>query len=158
MSRYIPDGVLQVHYVASIANRATPTLLEVQAGTPVVGFLRALSTPLEGSVVDVSDASSKFNKTATGTFGGQMLTGEFYRDDTVDTAYDTLPRGTTGHFVVARHGGSGADGALAVGDEVEVWQIEVATRNPKDYSRNDPDGFAIACAVPSEPSLDVALT
>lgn len=159
MARFIPDGTLQVHVVSSIANRAAPTLAEINAGTEVTGFLRSLSTPLEGSIVDVSDASSKYNKTAPGTYGGQQVTAEFYRDDTQanDTVWNLLPRGTDTHLVISRRGGTGADGALQLGDYVDTWHVQVVTRNPADYSRNEPTGFTVAFSVPDEPNEDVAV-
>ena len=159
MARFIPDGVLKVSYVATIADTSAPTATEITAGTDLTPFLRGLSTPLEGSTVDISDASSKYNKTAAGTYGGQMVTAEFYRDDDQanDTVWNLLPRGTEGYFVVARRGGSGTDGAIAASDYVDVWPIEVITRNPADYARNEPTGFAVSCAVPNEPAEDVTV-
>lgn len=159
MGRYIPDGVLKVRHVPSIANKEAPTDTELAAGDDLTAFLRGLETPFEGSTVDVSDVSSKFNKTAAGTYGGQPLTAEFYRDDEQanDTAFNLLPRGTTGYFVIARRGGSGTDGAIAVGDLIDVWPIEVITRNPSPYRRNEPTAFGISCAVPDVPEEDVAV-
>lgn len=158
MARFIPDGKIKVHYVPTIANTSSPKMTEINAGTNLTPFLRGLSTPFEGSVVDVSDVSSAFNKTAAGTFGGQPVNAEFYRDDVAanDTAYNLLPRGTKGNIVISRRGGSGTDGAIATGDKVDVWPIEVITRMPADYRRNEPSGFAVQCAVPGVPAEDVA--
>lgn len=164
MSRFIQDGVLQVHHVASIADPSAPTLTEVQAGTDITGFLRSLETPNEGSIVDAPAADSTFNETVRGTHGGQAITGEFYRDKGstdgspgTDTAWDTLPRGTEGYLVIARFGGSGADGALAVGDIVDVWPVDVATRENLPYERNQPTRFRLQSGVPDQPNEDVAL-
>ena len=159
MARFIPDGTLQVHFVETIADTSATTLVEVQAGTNGTGFVRSMSTPLEGSTVDVSDALSKYNKTAPGTYGGQEVTFEFFRDDVQanDTMWNLLTRGTATNVVVARRGGTGTDNALAVGDYVDVWPIEVITRNPADYSRNEPTGFTVSCAVPEVPQEDAVL-
>ncbi|MEX0667178.1 MAG: hypothetical protein WD313_02480 [Acidimicrobiia bacterium] len=160
MARYIPDGKLRVVWVETLADPSAPTQTEIDGGEDLTGFLRSLSTPLEGSVVDVSDPTTKFNKTAAGTYGGQELTAEWYRDDTQanDTAFVTLDRGATGAFVICRRGGSGTDGAIDTGDFVEVWSgLEVITRNPADYSRNEPDGFSTSFAVQDEPEMDVAV-
>lgn len=159
MARFIPDGTLQVSLVETIADTSVPTLVEINAGTDATGFLRALSTPLEGSLVDVSDVSSKYNKTASGTYGGQEVTAEFYRDNDQanDTIWNLLTRGTETHIVIARRGGSGTDGVIDTGDYVDVWDVEVITRNPADYSRNEPTGFTVSFAVPSEPVEDVTV-
>lgn len=159
MARFIPDGTLQVWFVPTIANMAEPTLSEITDGDDATGFLRALSTPLDGSVVDVSDASSKYNKTAPGTYGGQEVTAEFYRDSDQanDTIWNLLPRGTTTHIVIARRGGSGSGGELQADDYVDVWPVQVVTRNPADYTRNEPTGFTVTFSVPDEPVEDVKI-
>jgi len=160
MARFIPDGTLLVSFVETIVDRGSPTLTEIEAGIDATGFLRSLSTPLEGSLVDISDVSSKYNKTAPGTYGGQEVTAEFYRDDDQanDTIWNLLTRGTETHLVVARRGGSGADNSLAATDYVDVWPVTVITRNPADYSRNEPTGFMVSFAVPDEPSEDVVIS
>lgn len=159
MARYIPDGRLRVVWLDSEpSDPSSPTVTEIDAGEDLTAFLRSLSTPLEGSVVDVSDPTSRFNKTAAGTYGGQELTAEFYRDDTQaeDTAYTTLERGVTGALAICRRGGSGTDGEISDGDYVEIWSgLEVITQNPADYSRNEPDGFSVSFAVQDEPQMDV---
>ena len=159
MARFIPDGVLEVVLATAVADMEAPTLAEVTAGTRATGFLRSLSTPLEGSVVDISDVSSRFNKTTAGTYGGQEASMEFYRDDTQanDTMWNLLPRGTTVYALIARRGGSGTGGIITTGDYVDVWKLEVVTRNPADYSRNEPTGFMVSCAVPEEPQEDVTV-
>lgn len=157
MARFIPDGTLRLVFAPSIADLAEPTLGEIEAGTEATGFLRSLSTPLEGSTVDISDVGSRYNKTAPGTFGGQEVTAEFYRDDdqSEDTMWNLLARGTTTHAVIARRGGSGTDGEIDTGDYVDVWKLQVITRNPGDYARNEPTGFMVSFSVPEEPQEDV---
>lgn len=159
MARFIPDGVLEVVLAPEIANMDEPTLVEITAGTRVTGFLRSMSTPLEGSIVDTPDVSSRFNKTVSGTYGGQEASMEFYRDDTQanDTAWNLLPRGTVIYGIVARRGGTGVDGIIDTGDYVDVWKLEVVTRNPADYARNEPTGFMCSFAVPEEPVEDVTV-
>lgn len=159
MARFIPDGTLEIVLAPAVADMEEPVLAEVTAGDRATGFLRSLSTPLEGSVVDISDVSSKFNKTTPGTYGGQEVTMEFYRDDTqaADDMWNLLPRGTTIYAIIARRGGTGTGGIIDTGDYVDVWKLEVVTRNPADYARNEPTGFMVSCAVPEEPVEDVTV-
>jgi len=159
MARFIPDGVLEVVFATAVTDMSAPTLSEITAGTRATGFLRSLSTPLEGSTVDISDVSSKYNKTTSGTYGGQEVTAEFYRDSDQanDTIWNLLPRGTVVYLIVARRGGGGVDGIIDTGDYVDVWKLEVITRNPSDYSRNEPTGFMVSFAVPEEPVEDVTV-
>jgi hypothetical protein len=163
MARFIPEGVLRIALVDTIADKNAPTLAELTAGDDITGFISGLSTPLEGSTVDVSDLLSKYNKTAPGTYGGQPITVDGYRDDTYanDTLWNRLPRGTRTNLVIARRGGSGDDthpdgeGGITTGDYVDVWPIEVISRTPADSARNEPTRFQVSASVPEEPAEDV---
>lgn len=161
MSKFVSDGIIQLWYVATIADKTAPSLATVAAGVDLTPFMRSLDTPLEGSTVDAATAESPYNSTVRGTYGGQPVTGEFTRDDDPtgvnDTAWNTLPFGTEGFFVVARRGGSGTDGALAVGDLVDVFPIDITSRNPAAYGRNELARFMIQAAVPTPPEFDAEL-
>ncbi len=160
MARKIGAGVLEIfhHTTASIAVATAPTAAELNAGTELTGFLAdgGLATPLDGSIVDAADMGDRFNKTAAGTFGGQALTAEFFREFPTDTAWDALPRETDGYFSIIRRG-LAAPGTFAVADEIDLWTIEVVSRNPLDVARNEMQRFAIECAVPAVPLEDFAI-
>lgn len=158
MARVIGAGVLELFYVPTLTDYTAPTTTQLNAGTDLTGFLTdgGLSTPFDGSIVDIGDMSSKFNKTAAGTFGGNPLTLEFYRDDAADTAWTTLARGVTGYIALARFG-LATPGTFAVADVVDVWPIEVVTRNPADVVRNEAQRFSVECAVTNVPAEDYAL-
>ena len=151
--RVIGAGVFEIVHVDALAAPATPTAAEIAAGVMLTRFLTdgGLSTPLDGNVADSSDMASAFNQTQLGTYGGQPLTAEFFRDNDTDTAWDTLPRGTTGWFVFARLG-LATPGTFASGDDVDVWPIAVASRNPLDVPRGEMQRFMISCAVPAVPT------
>lgn len=142
----------------TIADKTAPTLVEIAAGTDLTPFLRSIDTPLEGNTVDAATGESAYNSTVAGTYGGQPVTGEFTRDDDPtgadDTAWNTLPFRTQGYFVVARRGGSGVGGALAAGDAVDVFPIDVSSRTPAAYGRNELSRFMINAAVPTPPEFD----
>lgn len=159
--KFVADGIIQVHYVADIANEAFPTLTEISGGTDLTAFLRSIDTPLEGNLVDAATADSAFNSTVRGTYGGQPVAAEFTRDSnpygTGDTAWNLLPFGTTGFFVVARRGGSGTDGALQHGNKVDVFPIDVTARNPAPYGRNELSRFMVQAGVPTPPTFDAVV-
>lgn len=154
MARITPDGVVKVHFVATIADPAAPTTTEISAGTELTPFLTAagIDTPMEGQEVDSSNLSTAFDLSVPGTFGGSV-TGEFFRDDTADDAWDALPRLTTGNLVIGRFGGSGTNGALTSGDNCEVWPVRVSSRSPLRIARNDVMRFNVNFATTSEPTL-----
>ena len=74
-----------------------------------------------------------------------------------DTAFTTHALDTTGYWVESRRGGTGADGALQLGDRVNVWPITVITRNPNAYTRNGLAMCTVECSVNPAPSIDVAI-
>lgn len=158
MARYIGAGNTEVVYVAAIVNTAAPTAAEINGGVDLTGFMTdgGAATPLDGSTVNIADMSSRFNKTQAGTFGGQTLTAEFFRDTVTDTAYTTLPRDTDGYLVFSREGFATAGTAVS-GDKVDVWPITVISRNMADIARNEAAKFVAECAVTDVPTEDVAV-
>ena len=163
MGRVIGAGVLEIASVPTMADYTAPTSTEINAGTFLTTFLTdgGLSTPFDGSVVDAADMSSRFNKTQKGTFGGNPVTLEFFRDDTTDSAWDAFPRDTVTNLVIARFGISTPSEpgppAVAIADVVDVWQVEVITRNPADVVRNELQRFTVELSVTSVPAEGYAL-
>lgn len=154
MVRVISDGEVKIQWAATISDTSAPTTTELGNGTELTGFLASLDTPLDGESVDSSDLSSAFNKNVAGTYGGGA-TGTFYRDDTTDTAWSTLPRNTTGYVVVRRFGGSTV--AWASSDAVEVWPVRVITRSPSSMDRNSVQVFTVNFATTDEPVLSATI-
>jgi hypothetical protein len=164
VTRKIGAGVFEIFYApaGSFANDQAPTATELNdaAVIELTDFLTdgGFSSPFDGSIVDAADMGSGFNKTALGTYGGQPLTAEWYRDFPAasDTAWTTLTRGLAGYFVIARNG-LATPGTFAIGDEIESWPIGIASRNPVDVARNDMQRFTNECAVPQVPLEDFAI-
>lgn len=158
MARVIGAGVLEVYHVTTLTDYTAPTTTQLNTNVDLTGFLGdgGITTPFDGSLVDVADMSSKFNKTISGTYGGQPLTLELFRDDAADTAWTTLARGTTGYIVIARFG-LATPGTFAIADVVDVWPIEVITRNPSPVTRNEPQRFTVECGVPGTPAEDYSI-
>lgn len=159
MSKFVSDGIIQLHYVDDLDNKNAPALSEINAGVDLTGFMMSLDTPLEGSVVGAATADSAYNSTVAGTYGGQPVTGEFTRDQVIanDTAWTTLPFRTEGYFIVARRGGGGANNALQAGDKVDVFNIDVSSRNPVPYGRNELARFVLGAAVLTPPVFDATV-
>jgi len=154
MPRTIADGEVLINFAPAIADTDAPTTVELTAGVDVTPWLSSLDTPLDGDSVDSSDLSSAFNKTVAGTYGGGA-TATFYRDDTTDTAWDLLPRNTTGYIVIRRFGGS--EVAWTAADVAEVWYVRVITESPATMDRNNVQTFDVDFAVLEEPVLDAVV-
>lgn len=150
MPRVISNGEVQIHWVPTISDPTAPTVAEIGAGTDITGFISSLDTPLDGNAPDASDLSSAFNKTVAGKFGGNV-SSQMYRDDTTDTAFALFPRGTTGYIVIRRFGGSSV--AIAMGDDVDVWNLRVITRSDVALDDESVQAFMVDFAALDEPDI-----
>lgn len=153
MSARQSTGEIRVWFVPTIANTSAPTVAEINAGTDLTPFLRrdGLTTPQAGSTIDSSDASSRFNKTAPGTYGGDPLSIQLKRDSVPgsDTAYAALPRDTAGYVVVRRFGGSAL--APAASQKVEVFTGTVISREMAAIGDNEVQRFTVMFSVEAVP-------
>lgn len=159
MARQTPDGLLKVHWVPTIANTAAPTVAELAAGTDLTPFLTpaGINLPDEGTEADSSDLSSERDKSVPSTIGGNPE-AEFWRDDTTDTAWTTLARGTSGYLLVAIFGGTGTDAALIATDTCDVWTVRVSSRNRVRPARGETQRFQSVFANAADPAEDSTVT
>lgn len=138
--------------VGGIADPTAPTLTELSAGVEAIVHMTrdGLSTPMSGNTVDASDASSRQNKQARGTRGGDTWSITAHRDSepAIDELYGLLHPDFDGWVVIRRFGGSAA--AFAAGDRVEVAPIEVITRPMADMAENQTQRFTAELAVTDE--------
>ncbi len=163
MSATGSTGVIRLQYFPTCANIAAPTVAELNAGVDLTALMTrdGLDTPLDGSVIDVAGANSRYNATAPGTYGGQPIESIFKRDkvSASDTAWNTLPPGTTGFYGVRRFGGATgvSSDAFVAGQKIEVWPIEVVTRKPMRIAENDAQKCTVQCSVPTDPNLNATV-
>lgn len=154
MARLIPNENTWVGFVTTaqgIANIAAPTAAEIAAGTDLSSFVISLNASSQGNTLPTPDFSTLFETSIPGTVSAQF-SADFYRDDATDTAWDTLPRGTTGWFVLSRFGGSGTANLPIAADEVEVWPATVTSRTMQNMAANSVLMFSANCSVPLEPN------
>ena len=158
MARQTPDGLIRVYWVTTLSSMTAPTLVQVAAGQPLHTFLApaGISLPDEGSEADSSDLSSERDKSVPSTVSGNPE-GEFWRDDTADSAWTTLTRGATGYLVVALFGGTGTAGALAVPNPVDIWPARVSSRNLTRPARGEALRFTAVFALSHAPYYQIAL-
>ena len=158
MARLIPNENTQVFFVPTVASEELiPTAAEVNGGTELTEFLITLDASTTGNTVPTPSFASLFETSISGTVTA-TFTAEFYRDDENDTAWTTLPRATRGYFVISRFGFSGAEGAAAATDIVEVWPVLVTARSAMSLTNNEVQRFGIEAAVPEEPNEAAGLT
>jgi hypothetical protein len=159
MGRYVPEGTMEVAFVATVALPAAPTSTELEAGVDLTSFMVGdLDLPFEGSTAEAGDLSSKFNKTAPGDYGGQEGSATFHKDSVFasDTAWATLPRDTEGYLAVAPRG-LATPGTWAVDDYVDLWPVTVLSRSLNAQARNTTTRFTVKFAITDEPLEDYKL-
>lgn len=156
MARLIPNENTQVHFVVTIADAAlNPSVTEVTGGVDLTDEIVTMDASTSGNTVPTPTFASLFETSISGTVTA-TLTAEFYRDDTTDTAWDALPRGTNGYLVVSRFGYTG--GTPTSGDAVEVWPVRITSRSNMALTNNEVMRFGIEAAIPEVPNEDAALT
>ncbi len=158
MARIIPNENTWIGFAANgaIANISAPTAAEVTAATDVTPFVISLNASSRGNTVPTPSFDSLFETTTTGT-SAATFDADFYRDDEDDDAWELLPRGTRGYFIISRFGGSGSDQKPIAGDTVEVWPVSVTSRTMANMSNNTVQTFTASCAVNIEPAEDAVV-
>lgn len=150
---------IRVSAVDTIADVTAPTVAELDAGTLLQDAMTrdGLTTPDSGNTVDASDVSNLQNKTARGTRGGDSLSITAHRDSdsASDGAWDTLSNDYDGYIVIRRFGGSST--AWASGDVVEVWPIEVISREMAAIATDQTQRFTSQCAVTDAVTYDATV-
>lgn len=165
MARLTANEDVYVGFAATIADAAlVPTAAEVAAATNLTGFIVSLDSSTRGNQVPTPSLDTNFETSIAGTVSA-TFTAEFYRDDATDTAWDTLPRGTVGYFVVSRYGASGSDTGVnpntplpLAADVVEVWPVTVLSRSSTPLSSNDAQRFQLECSIVEEPNENATIS
>ena len=157
MGRYATPGKSEAHWVITIADPAAPTATELNAGVDLTGFTRALpSVPRALNTVDIANLSSKYEARQVGTRGGDVLGWTVFRDDTTDTAVETLTEDTAGFMVLARKG-LAAPGTFAIADKVDVYPATVGSQADTSPGRNDADMQDVSLVATADPTRDFAI-
>lgn len=135
MSRKGTTGESRVWFVTTIADPATPTDDEINAGVDLTPFLTrdGFNAPQTVAQIDASDASTRRNKNIPGNIEAGLVTLTCYRDSVAadDDAWTALAPDTAGYIVERPFGGSAA--AAAAAQKVNVFTGTVATRSPQQW-------------------------
>lgn len=159
MSRFASaDGKPRIHILTTLADMAAPSLTEIGNGTDLSLFLAkdGFSSGEAGSRVPISSAAEKVNLEVSGSVS-YTVAMTFFRDDDTDTAWDAFTTGNEVYVVFARKGGSGTAGAIADGDEVEVYFGEVLDKSNADIAENTASRFTVNLSTSAAPELDAVV-
>lgn len=132
------------------ASLSAPTHSEIAAATRLTGLVISLNAQATGNSIPTPNLENVFETSIPGT-ATASFTGDFYRDDADDLAWETLERGTTGYFLISRFGGTGAHHAPAAGETLEVWPVRILSRTASAMASNTAQTFTCNAAVPDVP-------
>jgi len=152
MARYPADGMLRVQRVPTIANKAAPTVAELNAGVDVTNFITkdGIKVPTNQNMVDSASLAETFDAQVPGSFGGPLsVTG--IRDNATDTLWDLITYNLAGYVVVRR--GVTTATAFAISQKVEVYPVQWHEPIPMDPASNELGKFTATAAVTSQPNL-----
>jgi hypothetical protein len=150
MARIIPNENTWIGFTPAAITDQKPTAAQVAACVDLTGYCISLNASSRGNTVPTPAFDSLFETSTAGT-SAATFDADFYRDDEDDTAWETLPRGTRGAFIIARYGGTGANNLPIASDEVEVWTVMVTSRTMANMSSNTVLTFTASCSVNVEP-------
>lgn len=159
MSTLIPNENCWIGFSEDMpTSLAAPTAAEVAAATELTDFIISITANATGNVVPTPKLKSLFETSIPGT-SAATFTSEMYRDSVSanDTAWNTLPRGTTGVFYISRFGGTGTGLLPVATNHIETWPINVTSRAASPMTSNTAQTFTLTCSVPVEPAEDAVV-
>lgn len=155
MARIIPNEQTYLGFLPTVASLAAPTAAEITAGVDLTKYLISLNAASQGNTVPTPDLSTLFETSIPGTVQASF-SADFYRDDDDDLAWETLPRRTSGVFIVQRFGATPGVAPVAAAP-VECWPVVIVSRTASNVSSNTAQTFTVTCSVPEEPVEDAVV-
>lgn len=150
MGRIIPNEETAILFAVTapgLTSIASPQVADVTGAVDLTHLTVSLNASATGNVVPTPDLSTLFESSIIGT-SQATFTGDFYRDDVDDLAWETLTRGLDGWFIISRFGGIPS----TIGDLCEVWPVTVVSRAMSNMTSNTIETFTLTCSVPNEPA------
>lgn len=149
-SRYIPPGTRQYYFVPTIASLASPTRVELDAGTDLTGEVADVSgfqTTSEST--DTPDLGSRFVPKIPGRISADDSSITMYASDDSQDVRQLLPRDTAGYIVQFPEGDT-------AGKTMDVFPVKVASA-PKLTDIEDPAKIEVQFTITAEPEENVTV-
>jgi len=148
MARVIANNKTVVKF-GDVADLQDLTRADLDEAVDLTGFMTSFDNATEGNEVDTPDFSTDFETSIPGTYSA-TVSAEFYRDDDDDLAWDTLPRGAEGVFIILRFGDE-------EGNPAELYPARVLSRSPVALANNESQRFETTASVPTPPNEDAVV-
>lgn len=156
MTKIIPNEESFVGFATTVASKNAPTAANVASAVDLTHLLISITASSTGNTVPTPTLDTLFETSIGGTSAAQF-SADFYRDDTDDVAWETLPRGTQGFMIISRYGGTGLNRRPVATQNCEVWPIIVTSRSSAALASNTAQTFTVTCSVPVEPAEDAVV-
>lgn len=160
MSRIIPNQNSWIGFTSTaITDLGSIPLATITGAKDLTPWTVSLNASSTGNTVPTPSLDSLFETSVPGT-SAATFTADFYRDDEDDEAWETLPRGTRGHFIISRYKPliqPGDPTTPETGDSIEVWPVYVVSRTMAPLSSNTALMFTMTASVPKEPEEDATV-
>jgi hypothetical protein len=157
MSTLIPNENCWIGFSTTVpTDLSAPTAAQITAATELTDFIISLTAAAQGNAIPTPRLKRLFETSIPGT-SSASFSAELYRDNEDDTAWDMLPRDTSGVFYISRFGGTGAGKKPIALDPVEAWEIRVVSRAAGALTSNTAQTFTLTCSVPVEPAEDAVV-
>lgn len=157
MARLIPNANTWVGFkaVSSPVYVSSYTATNVASATNLTPFLISLNASAQLNVLPAPAMDSIFERTISGTEQG-TVSADFYRDDSADSAWSALGRGSEGYFIIARFGTAGSTPTAS--KTVEMWPVRITQRSMANMANNTILTFTVQATVLDRPNEAVVLS
>ncbi len=152
MAAYIHEGMTKVSWVLTLSSVASPTAVQLTAGTDISTFLTkdGLNISLSQNNVENTSLAETFDSQLVGSWGGDpSLT--IKRNNTADTAWDLFEWGAVGFLVVRR--GVLYSTAYTAAQKVEVYPAQAHEPVPNNTAANAQATAMVKLAITAQPDL-----
>ncbi|WP_067967531.1 phage tail tube protein [Nocardiopsis trehalosi] len=151
VTRYFNPAITRVLYVLTIASKAAPTRVELDAGTDLSNEIAELSGfQVTSGQIPTPDLGRRFTSSIPGRTSADDSSITFYADEAGEDVRSLLPRDTEGFIVIM-------DGGDVTGQPMDVYPIRVASVGKMRSVGDEAARLQIQFSITSEPAEDVAI-
>lgn len=156
-NRYIPQGTREFLWVpdGGIANMASPTRVELEAGTNLTHEIADFAGWSQASdFVDAADLGSRVVPQIPGIIKIAASTLSFWADDASNDIRTVLPQDTRGYIVHFPEGDGPAHGGP--GTRMDVWKVQVGSESVEGKIV-DPSQRMVSFGILTQPKVNVLI-
>lgn len=150
-TRYFDPETTKVYFVATIADKTSPTRLEIDAGTDLSPEIADLSGwVIGGEDVPTPDLGVRFTSNIPGREAADDSSLTLYASEDGVDVRATLPAGTNGFIVWL-------DGGDVAANKMDVYPIRVRSVGKMRNLSNEAAKIQVQFSITSKPASDVAV-